>query len=104
MYVTADGAAIAGASMSLIVTVCVPVACRPPASVAVHVTVVTPFGKLLGASFENVTPMQLSVAMGYPRGVFDKARVHWPASVPKVTGPGKMRAGAGLLAVTVNNT
>ena len=43
LKVTGDGAVMTGASVSLIVTVCVSPAVFPDASVAVHITVVTPF-------------------------------------------------------------
>jgi hypothetical protein len=93
---------IVGACTSLIVTDCVALAVFPAASVAVHVTVVTPFGNCVGALFEYVTPGQLSETVGVPSGVFDKALLHWPASVPNVTGPGAVRTGAGLFATTFN--
>ena len=48
------------------VTICTAVALFPTASVAVQVTVVFPKGKLLGASLEKVTPVQLSVTTGLP--------------------------------------
>ena len=56
-----------GYSVSFTVTVWVAVAVLPAASVAVHVTVVVPFGKVEGALLITATPAQLSPAVAVPR-------------------------------------
>jgi hypothetical protein len=60
------GHAIVGASVSLTVTVNVHAAVLPAASVAVHVTVVTPFAKVApeAGAHETVAPAQLSAGVG----------------------------------------
>ena len=64
--VIATEALIVGAVVSLTVTNCVLVVILPAASVAVHVTTVFPIGKIppAGALLVNVTPLQLSAAVG----------------------------------------
>src|SRR5690606_27545260 len=57
---------IVGEEVSVTVTVCAQVITLPPASVAVHVTVVVPSGKAAGASFVSEVTSQLSVATGWP--------------------------------------
>ena len=64
--VTAAGQVIVGGVVSLTVTVCVHVDMLPDASVAVHVTVVLPTGKQLGASLVILCTVQLSVTAGTP--------------------------------------
>src|ERR1041384_1299943 len=56
-----------GAVLSITVTSCVAVAALLAASVAVHVTVVVPIGKVGGASFVTAGIPQLSAATGVPR-------------------------------------
>ena len=58
---------ITGGMLSVTVTVCVHVEIFPLASVAVHVTVVAPFGKVAGALLLMTTPEQLSLAVGVPK-------------------------------------
>jgi hypothetical protein len=54
-----------GGSLSFTVTVNWQVSCKPPASLAIQVTVVTPFGKAMpdGGLHSTTTPGQLSVAL-----------------------------------------
>jgi len=65
--VTAAGAVMVGFTLSTTVTVCVAVVVLPDASVAVQITVVRPTGKLEGALFAEVAPVQLSVTVALPR-------------------------------------
>ena len=60
------GQVIVGGCVSLTVTVNVQIPIVPPESVAVHVTVVVPFGKKLPDAGEQVTvvPAQLSLGIG----------------------------------------
>jgi hypothetical protein len=62
--VIATGVVIIGAIVSFTVTNCVLVTVLPATSVAVHVTTVFPIGKVDGALFVKVTPLQLSEAIG----------------------------------------
>lgn len=64
---TFAGQEIAGGMLSVTVTVWVQVAVFPLASVAVHVTVVTPFGKAESALLVTVATEQLSLAVGVPK-------------------------------------
>ena len=57
---------IVGGVVSSTVTVCVHVAELPAASVTVHVTVVSPNGKVPGASLVTVSTAQLSAVVGVP--------------------------------------
>src|SRR5687767_5863427 len=66
LTVISEGQVIVGSSASVTVTVCVQVAVFPPASVTVHVTVVTPVGKTAGASLVKETMVQLSEVTGVP--------------------------------------
>src|SRR5690606_24185525 len=58
--VTGAGAVITGFWLSSTITVCVAEAVFPTASVAVHVTIVVPIGKVAGALLDTVVPIQLS--------------------------------------------
>ena len=62
--VIATGTLNVGAVVSVTVTNCVLVTVFPAASVAVQVTTVFPIGKVAGALLLNVTPLQLSEAVG----------------------------------------
>jgi hypothetical protein len=62
--VMATGVLIVGTVVSVTVTNCVLVTVFPAASVAVQVTTVFPIGKVAGALLLNVTPLQLSAAVG----------------------------------------
>ena len=64
--VTAAGQLMVGGVVSLTVTVWVQVLILPEASGAVHVTVVLPTGKQLGASLVILCTVQLSVTCGTP--------------------------------------
>ena len=64
---TADGAVIVGLTLSITVTNCVAVVLFPEPSVTVHVTVVVPIGKEVGALFVTVATEQLSAVTGVPR-------------------------------------
>ena len=83
-----------GPPAHVIVTVCVAVAVLPAASLAVHVTVVTPIGKGEGALFVTVTvPGQVSATVGVPRvGV---------VPITAVTGPGTDVNVGGVWSTTV---
>ncbi|CAA9194179.1 hypothetical protein FLACOL7796_00001 [Flavobacterium collinsii] len=63
-------------------TVCVQVSIFPATSLAVHVTVVIPIGKLDGASLVTVTE-QLSLVVGVPKAT--PVAIHEPASAKTVT-------------------
>ena len=76
-----DGQVIVGASVSLMVTVCVADAVLPEASVTIHVTVVIPFGKVDGALLEYVDPGQLSDIDGVPSVTCAAMRLQTPGSV-----------------------
>lgn len=87
------GQVMVGSSVSLIVTVKVQALVLPLASVAVHVTVETPLGKvepLVGEQPES-TPGQLSEAAGAAHVTF--ALVHWSASVLRTMFPGQLILG-----------
>ena len=63
---TVAGHVIVGGVVSLTVTICVQVEILPDASVAVHVIVVLPTGKQLGALLVMLCTVQLSVTCGTP--------------------------------------
>ena len=65
------GAEIDGSVLSVTVTNCDAVAELPAASVAVHVTVVFPIGKVAGALLVAVTAEQLSLVTGVPNATPD---------------------------------
>jgi hypothetical protein len=65
--VTFAGATMLGFVLSVTVTVCVAVAVFPDPSVTVHVTVVTPNGKVAGASFVTLATVQLSDVVAAPK-------------------------------------
>lgn len=95
---TFAGAVIAGKILSVTVTVCVAVLVLPAASVAVQVTVVTPIGNELGASFViDGLAVQLSVATATPS--VTPVAVH-PVFVVAVTAGGAVMTGF-TLSVTV---
>jgi hypothetical protein len=64
---TFAGAAIVGLVLSTTVTICVAVAVFPLPSVTVHVTVVFPIGKELGALLLTLATEQLSAVDGEPK-------------------------------------
>ena len=97
--VTSAGAVIVGSMLSTTVTICVAVAVFPDPSVAVHVTVVVPRGKLAGASFDAVA-LQLSAIVGVPRVTFANAAAQVPASTFTVTAAGAVIVGS-MLSSTV---
>ena len=67
LTVTSAGAVTVGGVVSTTGTVCVAVAVLPAASVAVHVTVVSPTANVLPDGLRvTVTPGQLSVAVAMP--------------------------------------
>src|SRR4051812_7185132 len=72
-------------SPRMAVTFWLPVLLLPPASVAVHVTVVTPSGKVVGAFLVGVSGPQLSVAIAIPMLAFVQLEI--------VTAPGTVRVG-----------
>jgi hypothetical protein len=67
LTVTADGALIDGFVLSTTVTTCVAVAIFPALSVTVHITVVFPIGKAVGALLAIKTAEQLSLATADPK-------------------------------------
>jgi hypothetical protein len=85
--------------LSTTVTTCVAVAVFPEPSVAVHVTVVLPSGKLAGALFDAVT-LQLSAIVGVPKVTFVNAVAQVPASTFTVTAAGAVIVGS-ILSSTV---
>ena len=97
--VTSAGAVIVGSMLSTTVTICVAVAVFPDPSVAVHVTVVLPSGKLAGASFDAVA-LQLSAIVGVPRVTFANAAAQVPASTFTVNAAGAVIVGS-MLSSTV---
>jgi hypothetical protein len=66
LTVTAEGAVIVGFVLSTTVTTCVAVAIFPALSVNVHVTVVLPIGKDVGALLVTLATLQLSVVYALP--------------------------------------
>jgi hypothetical protein len=96
--VIATGVLITGAVVSVTVTNCVLVTVFPAASVAVHVTTVFPIGKIppVGALLLNVTPVQLSAAVG---AVNTTVAVH-PAPAVAVIATGVVNVGA-VTSITV---
>ena len=65
--VTVEGAVMVGKVLSTTVIICVAVAVKPLPSVTVHVTVVLPKLKVVGALFTTVATEQLSAVIGVPR-------------------------------------
>jgi hypothetical protein len=63
---TAAGAVMVGFTLSVTVTTCVAVAVFPDPSVTVHVTVVLPNGKAVGALLVTEATEQLSLVVGVP--------------------------------------
>jgi hypothetical protein len=96
--VIATGVLITGAVVSVTVTNCVFVTVFPAASVAVHVTTVFPIGKIppVGALLLNVTPVQLSAAVG---AVNTTVAVH-PTPAVAVIATGVVNVGA-VTSITV---
>ena len=90
LMVIDDGHVITGFSVSTTVTICVQVAVFPALSVAVHVTVVVPKGKVVGASLLTVAVPQLSVAVATPIEAVDE---HCPKSVLMVIDDGHVITG-----------
>jgi hypothetical protein len=82
---------MAGASLSLTVTNCSQVVLLPAASTTVQVTVVTPIGKVAGASLETDATVQLSDVTGVPRATVAKQE---PRSVVAVMFAGQEMLGA----------
>ena len=72
---------ITGEVLSTTVTICVAVAAFPAASVAVHVTVVDPNGKIAGASFTTEANSQLSPVTGVPNAIPVASQLLSPATV-----------------------
>ena len=60
------GATIVGTNESITVTVCVPVVVLPLVSMTVHVTIVVPIPKTVGALFVTDATAQLSEVIGLP--------------------------------------
>ena len=97
--VIAVGATMVGTDVSCIVTNCVAVAVFPAASVTVHVTVVAPIGKVVGALFVTVATVQLSAVSGVPNATF---KAKQSLLVETVTAVGAVMVGtATSLTVTV---
>jgi hypothetical protein len=94
-----EGQAIVGIWLSETVTVCVHVLVLPAASTTVQVTVVTPIGKVAGASLETDATVQLSAVTGLPRSTVAKQS---PASVVAVRFAGQTMLGASS-SLTVTN-
>ncbi len=65
--ITIPGVVITGLVISLTKTVCVALAVFPLPSVTVHVTVVKPSRKVVGALLVTLTTLQLSAVTGVPR-------------------------------------
>ena len=91
--VTLAGAVIVGKVLSVMVTVCVAVLIFPAPSVTVHVTVVTPNGKAVGALFVVEATEQLSAVVGVPNAT--PVAVH-PVLVVAVTLAGAVIVGKTL--------
>ncbi len=88
-----DGQTMLGASLSDTVTVWVHVVLFPAASTTVQVTVVTPIGKVAGASLDTDATAQLSAVTGDPRATVAKQS---SASVVAVMFDGQTMLGASL--------
>jgi hypothetical protein len=98
--VTLAGGVTTGAVLSTTVTVCVAVAVLPAQSVAVHVTVVLPTGKVFPEGVrDTVTPAQLSEAEAVP-GFTTVSQDVAPGPVLALTLAGAVIVG-GVLSVTV---
>src|SRR5260221_3968395 len=96
------GQLIAGASVSLIVTLKVQPLVLPEASVARQLTSVTPLSNVdpLAGVQSNAAPGQLSVVVAVQATLL---RLHWPASVLATMGAGPLIPGASAsVIVTVN--
>ena len=96
--VISDGGIMVGSILSTTVTVCVAVAVLPEPSVTVHVTVVSPSGKLFGASFVVEATLQLSSVVSLPS--VTPVASHVPASTFTVTAAGAVIVGS-ILSTTV---
>ena len=94
----ATGAVILGSMLSTTVTICVAVAVFPLASVTVQVTVVSPTGKLVGASLVVVAKVQLSAVVGFPRVTFVASQLS--ASTLTLIATGAVILGS-MLSITV---
>ena len=86
-----DGHTMVGFWLSVTVTVWVQVAVLPAPSVTVQVTVVTPIGKLAGASLVTLPTVQLSDVTGVPK--LTPVAEHEPGSVFTLTFAGHMMVG-----------
>src|SRR5437867_5406929 len=88
-----DGQMMAGALVSLIVTLNMQALMFPLPSVAVQVTVVRPFGKIepLGGTQITVTLVQLSLAVTVKLTLLRK---HWPGSALAMMFAGQVMEGA----------
>nr|WP_234423345.1 hypothetical protein [Aquimarina spinulae] len=95
---TVAGQLIVGSMLSVTVTVCVQVAVFPELSVTVQVTVVSPNGKVAGASLVVLATAQLSEVVGVPKATL--LAVHNPASTLTFTVAGQLIVGS-ILSVTV---
>jgi hypothetical protein len=93
------GQTMLGASSSVTVIICSQVVLLPAASTTVQVTVVTPIGKVAGASLVTEATVQLSDVIGEP---IARVAKHWPASATVVRSAGQVMAGASL-SLTVTN-
>jgi hypothetical protein len=97
---TAGGHKIVGGSSSTTVTVCWHCAVLPEVSITVQVTVVTPLGKVAGASFTMLATAQLSAVVGEPS--VTPLAAQKPGSVPTDTKGGHVIVGASVsLTVTL---
>ena len=87
-----------GRSVSVTVTVKVQLELLPAASVAVHTTLVVPFGKLKpdGGTHAIEPPGQLSVNVAVKLMLL----AHWPGAVLTVIGPGQLGTGRWLSTTT----
>ncbi len=93
-----DGQTMLGASLSLTVTNCSQVVLFPAASTTVQVTVVTPIGKVAGASLVTDATARLSAVTGDPSATSCKAE---PPSVVAVMLAGQTMLGASLSSVAI---
>ena len=94
------GQEINGFSTSSTVTIWIHVAVLPYPSVAVQVILVAPNGNTVGALFEIITPVQLSVAVAFPYATL--LAVHNPGSLLTVKSAGQVITGAnGSTTVTI---
>ena len=83
---------IVGFWLSDTVTVCVHVAVLADPSVTVQVTVVTPSGKVAGASFVTEATEQLSAVIGFPSAT--EVAEHDPALANTATGAAQVMVGS----------